>query len=108
MSKSPTDKIGVETDFNRTDADTRYRVLANEDRQTILHVLEATTTLTLDELTEEVVARKRDSTSTKQTRIALVHQHLPLLEDAGVVQYDRETEHITHCESTLEELLRLL
>lgn len=108
MSKSTTDETGAESAFAHVDTNDRYRVLASEERQTVLEVLEGTTSVSLDALATEVAARKHDSTTEKQAKISLVHQHLPLLSDAGVVEYDREAKRITNCEQALEELLRLL
>lgn len=108
MSKSPTDETGAETVFEHVDTDDRYRVLASEERQIVLETLEGTASVALGELATEVATRTPDSTTEKQAKIALVHQHLPLLSDTGVVEYDRETNRVTADESTLEELLGLL
>lgn len=108
MSKSTTDKRGAENGFARMDTDTRYRVLASEERRIVLDTLEGTTSVSLDTLASEVTERNRDTNTEEQAKIALVHQHLPMLSDAGVVEFDRETGDVTHSESALEALLRLL
>ncbi|WP_232687204.1 DUF7344 domain-containing protein [Halobacterium zhouii] len=90
------------------DADARYHVLANDDRQRVLHALEGTSALSLEELVEAVIAEKQDESTRRQVKIALVHQHLPMLDDAGVVDYDRDEGTVTHSERALEDLLELL
>lgn len=108
MSRSTTDKIGVDSSSTRADTDDRYRVLASEDRQLALNALEGTSSVSLDALAEEVAAEKRDGSTVERVKIALVHQHLPVLENAGVAEYDRENKRITHSEPALDELLNVL
>lgn len=108
MSKSSTEETSVEQSFTRTDTDDRYRVLASEDRQLVLEALEGTSSISLDALAETVTEARNDASTETQTKISLVHQHLPVLEDAGVVDYDSEAKQITHSASAVEELLRLL
>lgn len=108
MSKSTTEHTSVETSFARTDTDAQYRVLASEDRQLVLEVLEGTSSMTLESLTEAVTEKKTTDTTETRTKISLVHQHLPVMEDAGVVDYDSESKRITHSQQALEDLLDLL
>lgn len=108
MSKSTTEKSGAENGFASVDTDDRYRVLASEERRIVLDTLEGEASTNLDELVAEVAASKSGTSTETQVRISLVHQHLPLLANAGVVTFDRETERITHSESALEEILSLL
>lgn len=43
---------------------------------------------------EDVDAGERDL---EQLHIALVHQHLPMLEDAGFIRWDRENDEVHMC-----------
>lgn len=108
MSKSSTDKRGAEHETARIETDDLYRLLASEERRIVLDTLEGTASVSLDTLATEVVAGKRDATTEMEAKISLVHQHLPMLADAGVLEFDRETDHVTHSERVLEELLQLL
>lgn len=108
MSKSSTDETGGETVLAHVDTDDQYRILSSEERQVTLGVLEGTPSISLDGLATAVAERTSEDRTERQAKIALVHQHLPLLSDAGVVEYDQEANHVTTAESALEELLRLL
>lgn len=108
MSYSATDENGAEQEVARIDADERYRALSNEERRIVLDTLEDTASISLDALATEVATRKSDSRPDERVRISLVHQHLPLLADLGVLEFDEESKRITSIESVLEELLRLL
>ena len=108
MSKSSTDETATEAALAHVDTNDRYRILSSEERQVVLETLEGTSSISLDALAAAVASRTQDDKTETQAKISLVHQHLPLLSDAGVVEYDREKKHVTTAESALEELLRLL
>lgn len=83
--------------------ETTLELLANEQRRLLLLVLQDSTgRISLDELARSVAARANEDTSltdsgpsTDQVAISLHHNHLPKLDDAGIVDYDvdrREAE----------------
>lgn len=77
----------------------RYDLLADERRRTVLTVLEhLQTPVELSELATEIVDREGasaiDQESRTQVEIALHHNHLPKMDDLGVVDYDYESHRI--------------
>ncbi|WP_435174479.1 DUF7344 domain-containing protein [Halorussus sp. AFM4] len=78
------------------DFETAFDVLSNEHRRAVLEILAETGRLSRRELTSRLLARDvgpddPDRSSRRRLRIALHHNHLPHLADAGVVTYDDET-----------------
>ncbi|EMA23669.1 DUF7344 domain-containing protein [Haloarcula argentinensis] len=74
--------------------DTLLRALAAEPRRMIYTYLAEHDSASISELTDVVVgwssARGRDTDASNwdDTRTALHHRHLPVLDDAGVISYD--------------------
>lgn len=68
----------------------QYRVLADEQRRCVLDVVtQQETPDTLGELADAVHERLEDTDATsEEIVIALHHAHLPLMDDAGVLDYD--------------------
>ncbi|MDQ2071543.1 DUF7344 domain-containing protein [Haloarcula sp. NS06] len=79
--------------------DTLLRALAAEPRRMICTYLAEHDSATVTELTDVVVGwlktRGRDACNWDDTRTALHHQHLPILDDAGIVTYDADQQTAT-------------
>ncbi|NHN59186.1 MULTISPECIES: hypothetical protein [Halorussus] len=78
------------------DFETAFDVLSNEHGRAVVETLAETGRLSRRELTARLLARgvgpdDSDRSSRRRLRIALHHNHLPHLADAGVVTYDDET-----------------
>ena len=77
----------------------RHRILSSERRRTVLEVLaDRTSPLALEDLAAAVAAREADEarcgSGTGRVAITLHHQHLPMLTDAGVLEYEPSTKRI--------------
>lgn len=78
--------------------DTVFTVLSDQRRRYILDCLdEYDTPMALNDLAEEVAVREYDSpiteisvTQVKEVSISLHHVHVPRMEDAGLVEYERD------------------
>ena len=74
--------------------DTLLRALAAEPRRMIYTYLTEHESATITELTDVVVGwteargQATDACNWDETRTALHHRHLPILDDAGVISYD--------------------
>ena len=81
--------------------DTLLRALAAEPRRMLYTYLAEHDAATVTELTDVVVgwvnARGRDADACNwdDTRTALHHRHLPVLDDAGIVTYDADQQTAT-------------
>lgn len=63
-----------------------YEAIADEDRRHIIStLLDSELVATVDELMDAIGAATTDSES---LRLKLYHQHLPKLEDVGLIEYD--------------------
>lgn len=91
----------TDEDPSREALDAAFETLANGCRRTVIEELEESDGLTLDELTTRV-AERSDHRSTDDAEIALVHNHLPKLEDAGVVRDEVGRAEYELVEGTLE------
>ncbi|WP_049924990.1 DUF7344 domain-containing protein [Halopiger goleimassiliensis] len=86
------------------DLDAVYEALADERRRTVLSVLGAqyhpisTETLARDVAAREAGTTERDVSSERvaSVRTSLVHAHLPLLAECGLVTYDAEDDHVSY------------
>lgn len=67
----------------RPELDRLFRVLGNRHRRLILMSMKEGVVETID----DVIRRDGDETGTSKTR--LIHTHLPKLEDAGYIEWDR-------------------
>lgn len=82
-----------------------FALLANDDRRHALRVLvENEGTATVEELAERIAGRFEEATA-DQARTALVHNHLPKLEDAGAVERGNGVVVLTGEGAELEPLL---
>ena len=85
--------------------DSLFRALANGKRRRLLSVLTTEPALSLDELVDILVGAEHTSDGavgpTEWTRVEteLVHTHLPLLDEAGLVSYEDEV--VRRCEPLL-------
>ena len=78
------------------------RHLAHPSRRHVLSLVSEKEPCSVDELATSVAARETDGPpgddQTHATAIELVHDHLPRLDDIGVIEYDR-----SHGEAELTE-----
>ncbi|WP_262179650.1 helix-turn-helix domain-containing protein [Haloarcula laminariae] len=85
------DCFAGEPDIDYPPPDDLFRALANRKRRRLLAALPAESTTTLDELTDIILGwydagdGPADADERAKVRIELVHAHLPLLADAGLV-----------------------
>ncbi|WP_158058245.1 DUF7344 domain-containing protein [Halorussus halophilus] len=98
MSKSSSPSSGHRPGTGSTvDFETRFDVRSNSLRRTVISVLHEAQVLTRGELTEAVAETVDETTegSDRQTRrrvrFSLAHNHLPRMEEAGIVEFDRKT-----------------
>lgn len=90
----------------RLDDSTKYRVLADERRREVLAILaEENGTVGLDTLVDELVSRHEQTDGTQQVKVSLHHTHLPMMDDAGVVDYEPETKRLAPAHVDLDRLL---
>lgn len=77
-----------------------FRLLADEHRRSLLGSLQ-------DEKSHSIPTRKHDS---QKVKLRLYHVHLPLLEDAGLIEWNREDHAITRGENyeDVEPLIEFL
>ncbi|WP_224449753.1 DUF7344 domain-containing protein [Haloprofundus salilacus] len=74
----------------------RIRVLAAEQRRLVLDILtEETAPVRLEQLAQTVTERSAsvggsDASTVERTSVSLYHCHLPLMDDLGVISFDRE------------------
>lgn len=100
---SPTDRSAdLDSSFADTDGDLPppddlFRALANSKRRRLLSVLSTESPVSLEELTDILVGWECTvdgpvgPDERAQVKIELVHAHLPLLKDAGLVVVEDET-----------------
>lgn len=93
--------------------DTALRVLADRRRRQLLRYLaESDSTATLDHLVTALDEPTGGATAPDATReqlgAELQHVHLPMLQDAGLVEYDARTDTIRyHPTDLVEDLLQV-
>lgn len=88
---------------DRVATDRYYRALANERRRIAIRVLDGRDSLHLDALVDAIVSRLGGNPSRETVLLSLQHQHLPMLAEAGIVEYDEVDERVTLV-ATVEEL----
>ena len=93
--------------------DTALRLLANQQRRTILrHVTDGNGTTTVDQLIDSLLTDTSPSADRGATRdrmaTSLHHVHLPMLQEAGVIEYDPHRETIQyHSIALVEDILQV-
>jgi hypothetical protein len=82
----------IETVIGRTGIDDSdlHRLLADDQRKAVLAVLHDSETRTRSALATAVAERDDETAERVETR--LHHVHLPVLDEAGIVDYDPQTE----------------
>lgn len=89
MSETTTDRNDAGTTAER-ELSERHRLLADDQRRTVLAVLsERADAIAVDELASAVARRSDDPATARTVAARLHHVHLPVLDEAGVVDYDR-------------------
>jgi predicted transcriptional regulator len=92
-------------------ADLLFEALTDSKRRQLLAVLSTTAERSLDELTDVLVGIESategpaDPDNWQRVRIELVHRHLPLLTEAGLVTYEDDTVRREECPVPVEDLL---
>lgn len=86
------------TEWNDEKLDSSLRVLANSVRRHLLWQLsqENDTVATIDELCDGLLVDGSEKLTGDEARIALLHTHLPMLSDAGIVDVDWERETVRY------------
>lgn len=110
MTETTGDRRQQPTREKRSERD-RYRLLADERRRVVADVLaEESSAVTLGELTAAVEARETGGTGSvdaeRALEIQLHHVHLPLLDEAGVLDYDPDANRVEPRPSALDWLRR--
>lgn len=106
------DSALADNDGNLPPPDDLFRALANSKRRRLLSVLSAESRMSLSELTDVLVGW--DCTADgpagpderAQAKIELVHAHLPLLSDAGLVTVADRTVRRADLADPVEEVIR--
>ena len=83
---------------NSVDTDVLYSVLAAPERRTVLRELTANgPSRTISELVEGITESTDEypEADGNTLRVALHHQHLPRMAEAGVIDYDTENGEVT-------------
>lgn len=108
MSHPPTEPSKGRTEtVERMESD-RHRLLAAERRRAVLDVLSnRPTPVALEDLVAAIVAREDDPTVPdgeleKRVAISLHHNHLPLMTDLGVIDYDPATTEVVAARLTVD------
>lgn len=104
---------GVPESESSASIDATLSAVADEQRRSILRILEHTDrAMALDELVERVVERGRDESigdHRQRVRTALHHIHIPKLEACGMVVRDPETGRIRNATDGMgRELLTIV
>lgn len=100
MSQTHTDLTAEHPSVTALSETDRHRVLAADRRRLALTVLaERSLSIDLSELAAEIAAREpgidaTDTEAIERVAITLHHNHLPTLEEKGVVHYDLRSQRI--------------
>lgn len=87
--------------------DVVFDLLAHPYRQTIVRVLDREDPRSLAALAERL-CEAQEIGSERRAKVALVHHHLPRMDEAGVVEYDAEARRCELAEGpTVEALVSL-
>lgn len=94
------DRAVEDTFLGHLGPDERHYLLSDADRRAAIGVLaDRTTPIHLSELANEVASASAPTTvdvdaHRREFEIVLHHNHLPRLDDAGVVEYDAKTNRV--------------
>jgi hypothetical protein len=96
MASSSNERTALAAVTSELSADERYRVLSAERRRLTLDVVaDRTAPVGLDDVARrETDADVPDAAAVERVAVSLHHVHLPKLSDAGVVQYDPDSNRI--------------
>jgi hypothetical protein len=104
-----TDQLGNET---LEDVNEAFDLLRNARRRGVLYVLKRNGRMSVHTIARRIAEWQSEGNSsapdTESIETSLVHAHLPKLDDAGVIEYDRDEEAVELDESArdLDPLLR--
>jgi len=122
-STTPAPGGAAKTDPNRPETvpmrysfGTLLELVSSPRRRTLLYNLKSQPIekISLDQLVEEVHKTDRalpirDAPSREKVRIEFVHVHIPMLQEAGIIQYDADSEMVHYTENQgLEAFLRYI
>lgn len=95
MSQSTRDGGSVPIEVARLPESERHRLLASEPRRRTLDVLLGRTSpIELEELAASVAARGTESDAAEHLALRLHHVHLPMMDEAGIIDYAPEANRI--------------
>lgn len=89
--KTAQDGMVATGSLEQVDADRAFEVLADGGRRAVIAELSESGSATVDDLAERLA---RHHASESRAKLALVHRHLPMLHDAGVVTYDPDEREV--------------
>lgn len=107
---------GPQPDGGQTTLEAVLRALTNHRRRYILYHLREEEVSNLDEVARHIAKVEEENTSeerlderVEQEKAALIHQDLPVLEDAALVEFDQRSEAVRYCEppALLDKLLHI-
>jgi len=115
-SKDQSADLDTESEASGVDSpppDGLFKALANSKRRRLLSLLSTRAEIELDDLTDILVGWEatQDGPASPdewaQVKIELVHAHLPLLSDVGLITYDDETVARVDTSTAVDEVIQL-
>lgn len=100
MSQTSSEQTGESNGTVELSESARHRLLAARQRRTVLELLaDRATPVDLEDLASSVADREAvgetsSPSDTRQVMTSLHHAHLPMLDDAGVLDYDPEENRV--------------
>ncbi|WP_254273108.1 ArsR/SmtB family transcription factor [Haloarcula marina] len=94
------DETAMGDDTSGPPPDELFKALANEKRRRVLSLLSVQGPMDLEEVTDMLVGWRATADGPTgpdewaQVKIELVHAHLPLLSEMGLVHYDEDTDEV--------------
>lgn len=106
-SEGPGGRQADEREAVAAQLDRAFGLLANHRRRHVLERLRATPdgTASVEELVEYLVAADPDTDDRVRASLALQHEGLPRLDEAGVVDFDRRTGTVSYRGAELIEAI---
>lgn len=79
-----------------------HRLLSAERRRLALEVLEERGPMGIEDLATAIVEREDPDAAgttdaTRRTMVDLYHRHLPMMDDLGAVEFDRQSRRVVSC-----------